>query len=163
MPEVTRNLQSTAGLWFAITYIYISKYICMYLQWISSPSLVQLTYPFTCWRAEMKILLLPNTLSLLAEHLCISRYSGWRQTKSKLLPEGDRKADREIKGRRGKTKELNEPLLPGLPEGGQAAGRKHGEHNSEKSKRITGNEWWPCRTEVITVDRDVIFYVCRDF
>lgn len=59
----------------------------LYLQWISSPSLVQLTYPFTSWRAEMKILL-PNTLSLLAEHLCISRHSGWRQAKVKTVTWG---------------------------------------------------------------------------
>lgn len=156
MPEVTRNLQSTAGLWFAITYIYCTYNGFPLPAWYSLRILSQAEGQK--WKPFSPIPY-PFWLSTFAFHDIV----GEDRQKSKLLPEGDRKADREIKGRRGKTKELNEPLLPGLPEGGQAVGRKHREHNSEKSKRITGNEWWPCRTEVITVDRDVIFYVCRDF
>lgn len=57
--------------------------------------------------------------------------------KSNLLSGGDRKADRAIKGRRGKTNELNETvLLPGLPEGGQRGGR-----TESATPKVRGNDW----------------------
>ena len=64
---------------------------------------------------------------------------GEDRQKSNLLSRGDRQEDREIKGRRRKTKELNETLLlPGLPEGGQAVGRKHGDRDSESQREWLG-------------------------
>lgn len=88
----------------------------------------------------MKILLLSDTLSLSAECLCISRHTVWRQVKSDLFSRGDSKADREITGRRGMTKESNETFLflsQDCPRGGR---QQRGSVESVTPK-VKGNGW----------------------
>lgn len=61
---------------------------------------------------------------------------GENRQNSNLLSGENEKAKGEIKGRRGKTKELTETfLLPGAPGGEQVVGRKN------RTCKVKGNGW----------------------